>query len=365
MLSASPNFVRGLRYSHRVLARVSLINPLTDSVIDTLDIVSGSMTLDARSNMWRQVSMQITSPWAEKLDALDVTTVLRIERGLRYFEGEEEWIPVGDFFVQELTTAYTSRTVTVTGYDIGSRIEDYRLITPYAPQTEAGDPLTFVAAIEDLITIVVPDASIAVDAGVDTSATAPLGTVFSGSRWDAINELAKSIGAVVHPTVNNAFRIQKVDADAAPVWEVSSGASGVLVDARSVRSRREQYNAVHVRWETPNGTGVALVVDSDSDSPTYWNGPFGRKPAPEESLPAVASNSAATAAAIALLNQYKGFSRSLSFTSITNPLLEPLDVVRVKTPDGASDDYVIDSISYGLGEATMSCETRLVRSVTA
>ena len=64
------------------------------------------------------------------------------------------------------------------------------------------------------------------------------------------------------------------------------------------------------------------------------------------------------------VNQYKGFARSLSFTSITNPLLEPLDVVRVTTPDGKADDHIIDNINYSLGGATMSCETRLIRTVT-
>lgn len=364
MLTASEGFLNGLRYSHKVLSRASLLDRSTGEVLDTFDIVSGSLTIDSRSNIWRQVSMEITSPWEEKLAQLDVTDVLRVERGLRFFESTEEWVTVGDFYVQELSSTYSSRKVSVTGYDIGVAVDDYRLITPYAPQTEAGTPLTFVQAIQDLLEVAVPGADLDVDSEVDTSLSPPSGTVFTGSRWDALNQMGKSLGAVVHPTADNRFRIHKVNDDAQPVWEVASGVGGVLVEVRNTRSRREQYNAVQVRWETPNGSGVALVVDSDPASPTYWNGPFGRKPSPEESLPTVESNSAATQAAISLLNQYKGFARSLSFTSITNPLLEPLDVVRLVTPNGVSEDYIIDSISYGLGDGTMSCETRLVRTNT-
>jgi len=80
------------------------------------------------------------------------------------------------------------------------------------------------------------------------------------------------------------------------------------------------------------------------------------------SIGTITSESEATAAAVALLDQYRGFARSLRFESIVNPLLEPNDVVKVSMPDGTSEEHVIDSITYGLGAATMSCETRMVRT---
>lgn len=364
MLTASSTFLDGLRYSHKIMSRASLIDRGTGGVITTFDIVSGSMSLDSRSNIWRQVSMELTSPWVERFDLLDVTGLIRVERGVLYYDKGEEWVTVGEFYIQELSHVYSGRRVAVTAYDIGTAVEDFRLITPYVPQSQVGVQLTFVQAIQDLLDAAVPGAQLVLDPGVDTLMTPTIGTVFSGSRWDAINQLAKPLGAIVHPTADNTFRIHKVTGDEQPVWQVFSGKGGALVDVTNVRSRREQFNAVHVRWESPAGSGVALIVDSDPDSPTYWLGPFGKKPAPEESLPETDSNSAATEAAIALLNQYKGFARSLSFTSITNPLLEPLDVVQITTPGGLTEDYVIDSITYDLGGATMTCETRLVRTVT-
>lgn len=364
MLSASAGFLNGLRYSHKIMARASLVDRATGGVLETYDVVSGSLSATSRSNVWRQVSVVLTSPWVERFASLDVTDILRIERGVRFFNKSEEWITVGEFFVQEIAHDFQSRRFTVTGYDAGAAIEDYRLITPYAPQTQAGAQLTFVQAIQDLISAVLPNATLQIGEGVDTGLVTAPSTVFTGSRWDAINQLAKGLGAVVHATVDNNFHIELVTDDDAAVWEAGSGRGGVLVGVSNVFSRREQYNAVQVRWESPNGSGMAFVVDNDPQSPTYWDGDFGRKPAPEESLPEVESEAAALTAATALLAQYKGFARSLSFTSITNPLLEPLDVVRITTPDGKADDYIVDSITYDLGMATMECETRLVRTVT-
>ena len=364
MLNASSDFLDGLRYSHKILVRASLVDRATGGTLETYDVVSGNFTATSRSNIWRQCNVVLTSPWVERFESLDVTDIIRIERGVRFYNKQEEWITVGEFFVQDISHDVQSRRFTVTGFDAGSAIEDFGLITPYAPQSADGSQITFVQAIQELINAVLPNATLQVGEDVDTTLVTQSSTVFTGSRWDAINQLAKGLGAVVHATIENNFQIEVISEDPAAVWEAGSGQGGVLVTATQGHSRREQFNAVQVRWESPNGGGVVFVVDSDPESPTYWDGPFGRKPAPEESLPEVDSESAAVGAATALLNQYKGFARSLSFTSITNPLLEPLDVVRVTTPDGKADDHIIDNINYSLGGATMSCETRLIRTVT-
>ena len=363
MLQASDEFKSMLHSSHVIWVKASLVDAATDSVIETFDVVDGAIQIDGRSNAWRTLDVTVASPFTEALDKIDVTGAIRIDRGVSHgSQPPTEWITLGTFYVQETRREYESGTVAIAAADIGQTIEDYSLITPYAPQY--GDQqMTFVQAITELIRAVHPSAVVEVGDGVDTAMTTAAGTVFTGSRWDAINQLGNGLGAVVHTTTRNSFRIDKIIEGGEPVWFFHSNEAGTLVSVTSVRSRREQYNAVQVRWETPNGTGMAFVVDSDPDSPTYWDGPFGRKPAAEESLPEVDSHEAGLAAARAMLTQHKGFARSVNFKSVANPLIEPYDVVRVSTPDGHGEDHIIDSISLDLTAASMSAETRMVRTV--
>jgi len=362
MLTASQRFLDGLRHSHSVNARVVLLSN-DGSELTEFRIVTGSVTLDGRRNIWRQVDVELAAKTPTDLLLLDVSDTIRVQRGIRYFDTTEEWVTIGVFKVQSINQDFPGNTVRVVGFDFGSVIEDFRLIAPYAPYDSSGNPLTTVTAIEELVRSAFPTPpTITIDSAINTGQQPPSGMAFTGSRWDAIQTLAKGLGAVVHATSTGSFRLRFITEDP-PVWEVDAGNAGVLVGVESVRDRSEQYNAVPVRWETPEGGGLAFVVDNDPLSPTFWNGPFGRKPLEDQQLPTVTNSVEATVAAVGLLEQYKGFTRSVSFTAIANPLLEPFDVVTVDTGT-LREDHVIDSIRYNLGTGTMDCETRLVRTST-
>ena len=361
MLNASARFLDGIRASHTVLARATLYE--SDGTQHHYEIVDGDLKIDGRSNIRRQVTLSLMHENPDELTMIDVTNELVIQRGIRYFDQQVEWVTVGTFWVQDVEQEYPSQVAKVTAFDMGALVEDYRLITPYVPINNAGSKMNNFEAISDLLFIAAPGIPVNFDQGLDTGAVVPDGTVFTGSRWDAIQTMAKAMGAAVSASVTgNSWELRKIAVPELPSWTVDAGENGVLVAASSVRSRRDQFNAVPVRWETAEGGGLLFLTDASPNSPTKWGGPFGRKPADEVSLGTITSESEATAAAYALLNQYRGFARSLRFEAIVNPLLEPNDVVRVLMPDGTAEDHVIDSISYGLGAATMSCETRMVRT---
>ena len=363
MLGSSSRFLDGLRASHTVLARATVVDYLGAS--EQYEVVDGSITIDGRGNIWRNATLTLMHDDVRKLSKIDVTDKVVLEYGMRYFDHAIEWITVGTFWVQEIVQQYPAQTVQVTLFDVGTKVEDYRLVTPYVPISNAGSRMNNYEAVEDLLRIV--DASIPVnfDAGLATGSAVPEGTVFTGSRWDALQTFAKAMGAVVHGDEKGHWRVHKISGIGSPSWQVNAGDGGVLVSAASVRSRREQFNAVPVRWETPGGGGLLFLTDGDPNSPTRWGGPFGKRPAEETSIGTITSESEATAAAVALLTQYKGFSRSVSFSAIANPLLEPLDIVRLHLPGEQVEDHIIDSVNYQIGDGVMSCETRLVRTPTA
>lgn len=360
MLTASDRFLDGLRYSHEVIVRAATLDANGDEKAE-FRVKDGTLSVDGRRNIWRQVSVTLVADKPADLVNLDVRDTLKIERGIRFFDQTEEWVTLGLFKIQRVTQQYTGEVVQVEAYDFGSAIEDYRLVAPYAPYDEFSNPLTSVTAIEELVGAAFADRpTITIDSAINTGQYAPAGTVFTGSRWEAIQTLASGLGGVLYANPDGSFRLRYIE-DGDPVWEANSGDGGVIVSVSSVRDRADQYNAVPVRWESPEGGGMTFVVDSDPLSPTYWDGPFGRKPLDEQQIATVTNSVEATVAAAGLLQQYKGFARSVSFTALANPLLEPFDVVRVRV-GRFDEDHVIDSIQFNLESGTMSCETRLVRS---
>jgi hypothetical protein len=143
---------------------------------------------------------------------------------------------------------------------------------------------------------------------------------------------------------------------------VNSGVDGVMVQESTIFSRRDQFNAVAVRWQNAkNVGGLVYIVDADPDSPTYYDGPFGRKPRPEETVDTITTEAQAIEYARSLLEQYKGKTRGIDLGLLHNPLLEPGDVVAVYLTDGSAERHVIDSISLPLAGGTMTLQTRILR----
>ena len=369
MLTATARFKAALKESHTAMSRIVLLQPGTTSgytEAGKFSIASGTLMMDGTRNVWRQANVTVIPHdmfSKAELDKVGVTSRIRIDRGIRFAEGPEEWVTMATLQVQEVVMSVDKIGVDISAYDCGSQIDDYTLITPYVPQDKVGVKLTTVAAIQDLVNTadVWETSTWKIDTGIDQTVTPPDGTVFTGGRWEAVNNLAKSLGAIVHSDVDGSWRIRHADiTNDAVVDTYKTGGGGVIVGHNARHSRDEMYNAVPLRWEGVNEGGLVFLVDNDASSPTFWNGPFGRKPAPEENVDTVKTAQQAQDAAAALLSQKKGATRLVDFTAVHNPLLEPLDVIDVKV-DGKTQRHVIDSISYPLAGGTMSCQTRMLR----
>ncbi len=104
----------------------------------------------------------------------------------------------------------------------------------------------------------------------------------------------------------------------------------------------------------------AVLLDNNSLSPTYYDGPFGRVPEFFHSEFITSDAQAADVAAARLARQL-GTTQSISFGSIVNPRLEPSQVVRVSRLRAGIDqeDHVIETLTIPLGaEQEMTGQTR-------
>jgi hypothetical protein len=388
MLTASAKFSEHLTASHRPVVRLGVWTPTgvasAYEMVGYLGVVAGSLTLDYRRNIRRQTSglrvasydSSLDTDFATRLDTRDFLEALTsssaeisVEWGLAFPDLTTEWVTLARLRVEESTRTLNAAVLDVAAaYDGGSRVADFPLITPYAPFTGGGTKLTYVAAIKALVEDAYPTTSLptwTVAGGVDITSLPPDNTVFTGDRWAAVNALAQAINVTVGATSTGGWTIAPATPSTTPVWTVNHGAGGVLVAETTAYSRRKQYNAVAIRWQNPDGTGgLSYIADMDPTSPTYYNGAFGRKPRPEETLATVTTSGQADAAATTILQQCSGRTRAIALTSVHNPLMEPGDVLTLHLPDGSVEDHVIDAITLPLEKGTMNLETRVLRIVT-
>ena len=367
MLPASETFKRGLLTSHRAETRVRVLQPTESNSYEELVVVgvsAGQLRLDGRQNIWRQGSVTLapadiyTSIEYPLIDIVNESSRIVIERGITPPNLVTEWVKVATLQVTDVTEKSGSAAVQVNAMDSALWVRDYNLILPWSPLDENGAKMTTVDAIKHLVNEAVWDTpSWTVDEGVDLAALPPDGTVFRGSRMNAVKELAKGLGAIVHVDVNGSWVIAKQSSQNDPVASFLTGPNGVVMTTSAIRTRQEQFNAVPLRWDSPEGGGLVFLVDDDPQSPTYWQGPFGKKPAAEQNVDTITTKDEAIEAARAMLNDYRGYSGMLNFQSVHNPLIEPYDRIEVDVL-GSREVHVIDALTLPLSGGQMTVETR-------
>ena len=160
------------------------------------------------------------------------------------------------------------------------------------------------------------------------------------------------------------------DTSGAADWTIEGGPEGVLVSQSDTYSRADTYNGVVMTSETLKGGKPvrAFVVDDDPASPTFWDGPFGHKILFTD-VPPIAGTSdddiiqRAEKAARAVLSEYKGSARELSFASVPNPAVEVGDIIEVEI-GGVVQTHVLDTLSVPLGASgSLEGGSRLGREV--
>ena len=368
MIPASPEYQAALKLSHVAETRAVILKPTAENTYEdgeTLLVQGGNLTIDGTRNIWRTGSLNLAPDnvfFTDPLDQVTGATRLRIDRGIRMFSGFVEWVTIATVQVQQATRSLNQGTLAVQVSDLGCLVQDYSLQL-WQPQIDE-EPITIVAAIQQVVEEAMWETPVwKIDGAVDSTMLIPDFTVFEGDRWTVINKLAKSLGAMVYADYEGAWTIRMVlDPARVTNFQAIEGTNGILVNRSTNATRRECYNGVRVTWETPEGSGSVFVVDSNPESPTYWDGPWGRKTAPEQRLDTVTTEAQATIAAYSILDGYKGMSQQIDLVSVHDPLIEPFDVLTVRGASlkGAPEAHVMDSIAYPLSGGQMGAKTRQV-----
>lgn len=354
MLALTTRAVNTIRDSHSIHIYAAAF-ATQGGVVDNLPVVSGSVVVDASSQVRRTASIGIADAdlWPDDVYSIlsPLGSEMLISYGIILQNGETEWIQL----IRGPITRVT-RTVPVTGgdaailVDVADRsykVADARFDAP--TQTIAG--ATTVSEIRRLITAVLPDVTV-FDLTGDTKVAPQLD--MERERWsDGVEKLADSIGAEVlaDPTGNFVIRYQP-DISDPPVWTLDEGDGGILLGEDDEFSRELTYNRVVASGQRTDGIPpvYAVVSDTNPNSPTYINGPFGIKTRFYAS-PLLTTVDQCTSAATSLLARVTGRHMDVSFTAVTNPALEAGDVIRLRF-EGRDEVHIIDQVEIPLQPGT-------------
>jgi hypothetical protein len=342
----SSRFLPRLAESHRVMWQIQLFR--TDGQVITIEHTGGSVSVDRSRPVHRtctvttaDVSFIPTTP-ADQVANYGAT--LRIARGVEYGDGTTELVPLGVFRLEGVTGDPVLGPATLTGSSLEASVSDDKFTAPFQASG------TVVSAISATIRRTLPTADVA-----STIVDVPIGWRIwdtEADPWTGVQEVAAVAGAEVYANPDGGFVITVLADPLAttPVWSVEAGEGGVYISGVRGMSSKGVYNAVLARGES-TGTDVApcsyLATDSDPGSPTYWGGPFGRRPRFYSSS-TLLDTSACQAAAQLLLRAAKAPNAIGDFTSLPNPALETGDVIRVVHPDGTKELHQVAAFTVPL-----------------
>lgn len=346
MYSVSTRFLATLAEAHNPVTEVQLFR--TDGSIVPLDHVSGTVTVDRAQACRRSCTVTVPDPSLIPRTAADKATVygaqLLISRGVQV-GAYRELVPIGRFRVDEIDSDVDEGPAVIKGQSLECVLQDDKFTVPWRASGTA------VGAITALIQRSIPDASIIVAA--TDAAIGPRTFDVEADPMAAVAEIGAAIGAEVYTDASGSWVIAELPdlLTTPPVWTVAAGEHGVYLSASRGMSSKGVFNGVLARGENTetNAPPVsALVVDGDPGSPTYWGGPFGRRPDFHTSS-TLTTVAACTAAGSLRLRASVAPNSTANLRALTNPALEPGDVLRVVYPDRSADLVQAASFPIELG----------------
>jgi hypothetical protein len=363
MLPVSPGWAAAIRANHEPVVRADAYKGPT-LLYANVPLASAEITKDAGQSPRTTATVTIASRDPTLLQILTVFgTRLKLFRGLRYPDGTSEVPLIADL---DIIAASYDRPDNVLALELADPSVLVGLDTLTGPTT----PNMWGASVNTAVEVIgrllgrtqfhtaypgrldvsgVTDMNLAADYSID------------GDPWQAIEQLADTLGAECYFTPTDRYAIlrpapsTKTTADA----QLYAAEGGSVTRINSRLERSPNYVMVYGAADTTGKVRRGVAFDNAAGSPTSIRSAYGRVNLVVDRPTPFASQSAANAAAAALLRRVQGKVRSLTLDAVPDPALEPGDTVAVRFPSGAIERHVLQSVSIPFGPAdTMTVTTR-------
>ncbi len=365
MFPISAAFRAALADNHDTVVLAELL--LNGVLVRTLEVTSGSVTVDTQNAIRRRFSATLTDPDGSLTpksasDLLSpITTEVRLARGIRFTNGTTEMIPLGVFDISdvEIEDSGDGIEIALSGFDRARKVQRARFIDPYTIMSGTN----YSTAIRDLIEFVAPGNTFNF---IATTATTPTLTFNSGDDpWAAASGMAASLGAELFFDPAGVCVLRRIvrDEDATPVWIYQEGEDATLLGVSRKISDSQTYNVVVASTAENTDDAIApvraVVRDENANSATFYAGPYGTVTR-FFSSPFLRTEQQAFDAAKAILERALGIVEDVQFTAIVNPAHDTGDVIQIIRPAaGINSRYTIESLTIPLApDESMSATTK-------
>lgn len=362
MRPVSAQFLDAVRGSHQLVTRVTLLTSFQTGVTPvgtTLLVVDGDVTLDSSADVRGTVAVTVDGNDAFTRVPTGALTPygneLFVERGVQYGVGNREFVSQGYYRIYEVEqSGEPDSPIRLTGRDRMSGIIDARLLGPV--QFVAGTSISSI--FSTLVGEVYPTATITYDFNA-AATTISRSQIADEDRYGFLLDLVRSRGKVMFWNYAGVLRVQDAPDATDVVFDVDAGAHGVLISLDRTLNRDGVYNAVVAVGQAPDEvTPVrAVALDMNPNSPTFWNGRFGKVPRYYFSTFLTNTGQASTAAQ-KILERSIGLPYNVNFTMVPNPALEPLDPIRVVHEDGYENHIIQQLVIPLIADRPMTGQTR-------
>jgi hypothetical protein len=360
--AVSERFAEAVKTSHKAISVIQVLE--AGEVIAELDtFTDGGVTLDATAGVRGTLDLVVVEDGTGVLPTTPDDLLapygheLRPWRGI-LFDDVAELVSLGIYRIEEVEIEDTGDMLTgrITGMDRAQKV------------AEAIFEEAYIVASGALATDVLQDVLLAVDPTftfdfAETSITLPwLVAEVGDDRWQFCQDIALAIGAEIYfddAGVCVLRPIPSVQGDAVDAYNEGE----VLLSASRTFGRDRTFNRVIVTADSSSQIrGVA--TDDNENSPTYYYGPFGKKPYTYSSQ-FITTQAQSDDAASGILQTFLGLQQHVTFASVVDPRRRPSDVVGVqRARAGIASTYVLDSVDLPIGvsdDDRMSAETRLTQ----
>lgn len=356
-----------------VLTHTNLVTAVTTDLSDYF--VDGTITDDATSNVRRSLSLTLAGVQSV-FDTLNIPGgEITVVQRFVYPDQSTDDVPHGVYIVDQQQLDYApSGQITMTCPDRWLKVQrnKFGLSRASVPTNTAS------AEIKRLVEGAWPGSTYPFPGWsvLDESALTQVGSLMwdDGDREGAILSLCQANSLEVFFDRTGMAVLRKVPVltpTSVPVWNVDSGASGVMTAATRSQDWSNTRNVIIV---STSATDVVFdpveCKDTTFGDPLDVTGTLGYVPE-EWSSPALRNSDQAKAAGLTRLRKRLGSAYTVSLSAVQNPCLDAEDVIGIQYPQvdpntgPLTDVQILDSVTHPLSTTgTQDMQTRSTRPTT-